>query len=230
VRYSFHGKMRFTGQSVDGYVEADTSAEAIDRLADQGIIGVHTVRRDPVHNNNHVVLADGVAMPALPSPSPGVILPRPPVAIANRAFAAPAAGSPELTSLIEKLTSLVGQVEKVLSRPIAYAAGPIRGESRVKRKVGDNEAQNAALKAIFQSNVDLRQNLSKLGSAPASSSAPAPTASAAPAVKMVESHSPDVRPTERPEKSHNPRDNGSANLMPRPIGAAHGMAVHARSA
>ena len=57
VRYSFHGKVRATGQQVDGYVEAETSTEAIDRLADQGIIGVYSVRAEPKQPRNPVLLA-----------------------------------------------------------------------------------------------------------------------------------------------------------------------------
>ncbi len=59
MRYSFHGKKRNTGETVDGFIEAANSTEAIDRLADQGIIGVYTVRPDPLPLRN--ALASGGA-------------------------------------------------------------------------------------------------------------------------------------------------------------------------
>ncbi len=56
MRYSFHGKVRATGQQVDGYVEAPSSSDAIDRLADQGIIGVYSVRPEPRAPQNAVLV------------------------------------------------------------------------------------------------------------------------------------------------------------------------------
>ncbi len=46
---------------------------------------------------------------------------------------------------------------------------PVRGEglSKIKRPGGGNEAQNAALRDIFQTNMDLRRSLEKLAVATA---------------------------------------------------------------
>ena len=57
MRYSFHGKVRANGQQVDGFVEAANATEAIDRLADRGIIGVYSVRPEPKPIKNAVRLA-----------------------------------------------------------------------------------------------------------------------------------------------------------------------------
>jgi hypothetical protein len=152
VRYAFHGKVRGTGHVVDGYVEANNSAEAIDRLADQGIIGVHTVRPDPLPVRNAIQLAG-------PNGQPGV-------GAENGNMPALPLLAPEqvLTQLVEKLSSLVGQVEGILSRPMNFSGGgaaPVRG-SRSARSMHPSTEQNAVLKAIFQTNVDLRKSLMKL--------------------------------------------------------------------
>jgi hypothetical protein len=152
VRYAFHGKVRGTGQVVDGYVEANNSAEAIDRLADQGIIGVHTVRPDPLPMRNTIQLAGANAQLPAPVDSDG-------------AHSLPLAPDQVLTQLVDKLSSLVGQVEGILSRPMHFGGGagaaPVRG-SRAARPMHPSTEQNAVLKAIFQTNVDLRKSLMKL--------------------------------------------------------------------
>jgi len=158
VRYSFHGKMRTTGQTVDGHIDAPSSSEAIDLLADQGIIGVYSVFADP--------LAPSAPKPAAPTPDM------------------------VLQALVDKLTGLVGQVETILSKPVVQyvrqsegGRGPSRRASLPQRNT--NEAQNSALKDIFQNNLELRKSLEKLANlanavrgheAQISSTAPPPAA------------------------------------------------------
>jgi hypothetical protein len=169
VRYAFHGKVRGTGQVVDGYVEANNSAEAIDRLADQGIIGVHTVRPDPLPMRNTIQLAGPNGQ--LPAPVQGY----------DGGHSLPLAPDQVLTHLVDKLTSLVGQVEGLLSRPMHFGGGgggaPVRGTRTGRQMHPSSEQQNAVLKAIFQTNVDLRKSLLKLTDV-SKTLQPAPTAEA----------------------------------------------------
>jgi hypothetical protein len=72
-----------------------------------------------------------------------------------------------LVQLVDKLTSLVGQVEKILSRPMTVGAPVRMGSASAQRHAG-NPQQNAALKAIFETNLDLRKSLEKLAHAAAS--------------------------------------------------------------
>jgi hypothetical protein len=178
VRYSFHGKVRATGQQVDGYVEAASSVEAIDRLADQGIIGVHTVRPEAKKPRNTVIFSgeemfeDEEPPKALPAPAPVAAAPAQQpiyIPVPVHAPAAPAvSGATEqvLGALVEKLSTLLGQVEKLLSRPqqIVYQSGPIRGGEGGKKRPprAVTEAQDKTLQAIFQTNMDLRKSLEKL--------------------------------------------------------------------
>ena len=198
MRYSFHGKVRATGQQVDGYVEAETSTEAIDRLADQGIIGVYSVRAEPKQPRNPVLLAGtpefersqfedpsaprNKARKALPAPPmavpylPQVPLPAPvatPVpAVAEAAPAlAPVPGVSDgvMLQLVDKLGTLIGQMQKFLDRPaqVVYATGPARegkggGGKRGASSRNISDAQNSTLKDIFQNNLDLRRSLQKL--------------------------------------------------------------------
>ena len=148
MRYAYHGKVRQSGLRVDGHIEAANSVEAIDLLADKGIIGVYTVRPDP--------------LPEVEKPKE---LPAPEPALANSDVA--------LGQIVDKLTTLIGQVEKLLTRPIQMS-GPVReggggGNPRLKRPV-TNDVQNSALRDIFQSNLDLRRSLAKLTSAAAAPS------------------------------------------------------------
>src|SRR5277367_4971238 len=100
MRYGFHGKKRGTLEPIDGYIEANSAIDAIDQLADEGVIGVQTVRQ---------------------------IHPRKPNAISfvgdfEEAIEA-SDGSTESTSevvlnqLVVKMASLVSEVEKILARP-----------------------------------------------------------------------------------------------------------------
>lgn len=136
MRYSFHGKMRATGQTVDGHIDAPTSSEAIDLLADQGIIGVYSVFADPL----------APAAPKPPAPTPDMVL----------------------QALVDKLTGLVGQVETILSKPVvqyvrqADAGGGGRARRTSLPSRNTNDAQNSALKDIFQNNLELRKSLEKL--------------------------------------------------------------------
>lgn len=145
MRYAYHGKVRQSGLRVDGHIEAAHSVEAIDLLADKGIIGVYTVRPDPLPE---------VAKPkVLPAPE-----------------GLPSTADAALGQIVEKLSTLIGQVEKLLTRPVQIS-GPIReggggGGRRLTRPV-TNDNQNSALRDIFQSNLDLRRSLAKLTSAAA---------------------------------------------------------------
>lgn len=194
MRYSFHGKVRATGQLVDGYVEAETSTEAIDRLADQGIIGVYSVRAEPKQPRNAVLVAGTPefdralyespdqprqkrrALPGPSAPMPSQLLPErvplPPLPAEPQAVAvaAPTAGVSDsaMLQLVDKLSILIGQMQKMLDRPaqVIYASGgPARegggkGGKRPSRNI--NDAQNSTLKDIFQNNLDLRRSLQKL--------------------------------------------------------------------
>jgi hypothetical protein len=208
VRYSFHGKMRFTGQPVDGFVEAPSSSDAIDRLADQGIIGVYTVRPDPLPQQNAILLSGpadpGAAMAGAASANPAGF---------SGLDLSPGPGAVVLTQLVDKLTTLVGQVEKILARPMAVYSGPVRGDgtAKAKRATGPNEAQNSALRAIFETNLDLRQSLAKLSSATAAVATTAATNAAHPAEKNVV-----VR---EPHGSRDARE--TSGMIPRPSISSH---------
>ena len=211
MRYSFHGKVRATGQQVDGYVEANSSTEAIDRLADQGIIGVHTVRPEAKKQRNAVILGtadvyEDEPPKALPAAATMVAAPAPvapqPIYIPVPTPAAGGGGEKTeqiLGQLVEKLTTLMGHVETLLSRPsqIVYQSGPARngggggaggGTKRSPRQ--GNDAQDKTLMAIFQTNMDLRKSLNKLSTvvtngvttaAPATNGSPVAAAVSAPA-------------------------------------------------
>lgn len=148
LRYAYHGKIRQTGLRVDGHIEAPNSAEAIDLLADKGIIGVYTVRPDP--------LPQAPKPKELPATERG----------SNQGPNSDAA----LGQIVDKLTTLIGQVEQLLSRPMQIA-GPIRegggGGGKRSGRPANNDVQNSALREIFQSNLDLRRSLTKLASAAA---------------------------------------------------------------
>ena len=220
MRYSFHGKVRATGQQVDGYVEAETSTEAIDRLADQGIIGVYSVRAEPKQPRNPVLLAGtpeferaqfedpanagakkrkSLPAPSMPVPyyTP-VPMPTPlappaaaePAAVAEVPAPVPGVSDGVMLQLVEKLGTLIGQMQKFLDRPaqVVYASGPARegrgggggGGSRAKSKnVSDD--QNSTLRSIFQNNLDLRRSLQKLADTVTPAPNGTPVAAEAPA-------------------------------------------------
>ena len=192
MRYSFHGKVRATGQQVDGFVEAANATQAIDRLADQGIIGVYTVRPEAKLPKNAVILS-GEADPELeeeeqrkqrrprldkphrrpaaveePAPVPVAALPAP-VPVAPPAAPVSSGTEVVLTQLVDKLGTLLVQVEKLLSRPqqVIYQSGPARGGGGgafAKKARTTSDVQNNTLRDIFQTNLDLRQSLEKLAS------------------------------------------------------------------
>jgi hypothetical protein len=201
VRYAFHGKVRATGQVVDGFVEASSSSEAIDRLADQGIIGVHTVRPDPLPPRNSILLAgqeSGQPVPQLES----------------------AVGAPEivLTSLVDKLTKLVGQVENLLSRPMQ--AMPQRGGAKAKSRSDKNnsDAQNTVLAAIFETNMDLRKSLVKLADVTATLAAPA---QAAAATKPDEGNGAPLALAQRDIANHDDASDRDSSSLNHSIGAGN---------
>jgi hypothetical protein len=145
VRYAFHGKIRATGKPIDGIIDALNSEEAFDKLADQGIIGVQTVRAIP-----------------MPARSPAM-LPGPDQAAGTAQEVSGSASEIVLTQLVDKLTSLVGQVERLVSRGgVQMVAGPARNKGATTQRHPASSAQSAALKAIFETNLDLRKSLEKL--------------------------------------------------------------------
>jgi hypothetical protein len=141
MRYAFHGKMRATGQVIDGYVEAANSEEAFNRLADQGIIGVHTVRGMPQPQPDAKDLPVAVATSPAPSTSAEVIL----------------------TQLVDRMNVLIGHVETLLTRPAAaVGVGKAQAGGKKRRAIQqDTSAQNETLRAIFQTNLELRQSIQK---------------------------------------------------------------------
>jgi hypothetical protein len=143
VRYSFHGKMRFTGQMVDGFIEAANSMQAIDMLADEGVIGVYTVCPAP-HQTKPRLSFDG-----------------------NEAQQWDLPFETEAEPLIERLTNLIGQVEQIIaSRPLL--SGPVRAQSSLARRSRSNpvvEEKSDALRSIFETNMELRQSIKQLASA-----------------------------------------------------------------
>jgi len=153
MRYSFHGKRRDTREPVDGYVEAASAIDAIDQLADEGIIGVYSVRQVFPRPKNSISVGGDL----------------------QEAFSDDAAPTADtvLTQLVAKMQSLVGEVEKMLSRPAPGPIYPARvrvaDAHRASRAAAEQE--NAVLREIFQSNLDLRRTAEKLASA----ASPAPT-------------------------------------------------------
>jgi hypothetical protein len=145
VRYSFHGKMRFTGQSVDGYIDAPNSMQAIDLLADEGVIGVYTVNPAPLSTKPRLTYS---GMEALDWSSPV---------------------ESEAEPLVDRLAALIGQVEQILaSRPMLSV--PVRSGTSSSQKSKTKpfaDEQTAALRAIFQTNLELRRSIGQLASSAA---------------------------------------------------------------
>ncbi len=125
MRYAFRGKSRATLQPISGHVEAANSESAIDKLADNGIIGVLTVRPDP--------------LPEVAAPTTDEVL----------------------AELVEKMDRLMGHVEKLMARPTVTVRDGASG-----KPIGHNGrpqlTQDAALKEILRTNLDLRKSLEKL--------------------------------------------------------------------
>jgi hypothetical protein len=154
---------------VDGYVEAPSARIAIDRLADRGIIGVYSVHPEPKPTKNAVRL-DGEPAPEEEKPAARLEAPPPPPP-------APVKTEPGaevvFASLVDKLGTLLVQVEKLLSRPapapqVIYQSGPARerfvdhGTHRPRKS--HTPEGSSTLRDIFQTNLDLRQSLEKLAS------------------------------------------------------------------
>jgi hypothetical protein len=232
VRYSFHGKVRATGQQVDGFVEASSSTEAIDRLADQGIIGVYTVRPEAKRPRNAIVLsgqewieeeepAEAPAVAAPPAPvapaAPMVAKVPRPAAAATAAAADDATANPAvLQQLVDQIQVLSAQVEKLLSRPaqVVYQSGPARGDGGGKKKSARifDDSQNSTLRDIFQNNLDLRRSLEKL--ATTSGPASGPTAvKPADGSSRENAGSRDIGPREMPKANAKPAINGREHPM-----------------
>jgi hypothetical protein len=159
VRYSFHGKVRATGQTVDGFVEAPNSTAAIDRLADRGIIGVYSVRPAP--------------KPPEEAEKPAAQLPAPPPQPSPAPVPAKSDSEVVFTTLVDKLGTLLSQVERLLEKPpqqVIYQTHnsttmtPAREASQRVRRPSPNMASNSTLRDIFLTNLDLRQSLEKLAS------------------------------------------------------------------
>jgi hypothetical protein len=146
MRYSFHGKKRGTLEPVDGYIEATSAVDAIDQLADEGIIGVQSVRQVTPRKKKSIVLhgdfeeAVEEAAGTGSAPTSEIIL----------------------NQLVAKVAMLVGDVERILSRPAALPAMPARIRvSETKQVSRFDEQQNSVLRDIFQSNLDLRRSVEK---------------------------------------------------------------------
>jgi len=154
---------------VDGYVEAPTASIAIDRLADRGIIGVYSVHPEPKPTKNAVRL-DGEPAPEEEKPVAKLEAPPPPPPQPVKIEPGPEV---VFASLVDKLGTLLVQVEKLLSRPVPppqviYQSGPARERfadhgSQRPRKTHNAEG-SSTLRDIFQTNLDLRQSLEKLAS------------------------------------------------------------------
>jgi hypothetical protein len=133
---------------------------AIDRLADRGIIGVYSVRPEPKPPKNAVRL-DGEPAPEEEKPAPRLEAPAP--------VKTESGSEVVFAQLVDKLGSLLVQVEKLLSRPpqqqvIYQSSGPARdrGDHARPRKSNVNLESSSTLRDIFQTNLDLRQSLEKL--------------------------------------------------------------------
>jgi hypothetical protein len=187
VRYSFHGKVRANGQQVDGFVEAASATEAIDRLADRGIIGVYSVRPEPKLNKNAVRLS-GEPEPEDEEPRrQQPRLPGRPSVVPKRIAAAPAVAAPPapsqvtvsspvteamLKQVLEKLNELSARVEQALARPtnVTYQSGAVRnsggayGATKKSSRI-PLDVQSSTLHDIFKNNLDLRRSLDKLADA-----------------------------------------------------------------
>jgi hypothetical protein len=134
VRYSFHGKKRFGGQTIDGFIEARNSSEAIDTLAEEGVIGVYSVHPDPLPEQPKLLIEGNSSS-----------VDRVPV-------------EDETITLLDKLSSLVNQVEHILYHQLVSAPQTKPRRSTAPKAIVLDE-QNAALRAICKDNVDLRRNL-----------------------------------------------------------------------
>ena len=226
MRYSFHGKVRSTGQQVDGFVEAETSTEAIDRLADQGIIGVYSVRAEPKQPRNAVLVAgtpefDRALLesaepgrqkrrslppppPRFPQPPAELPIIAPPAAPVPAAVAVPGVSDAVMLQLVDKLSTLVGQMQKFLDRPaqVIYQSGG-RGEGggkggkRAATSRNISDAQNSTLRDIFQNNLDLRRSLQKLADTvtPGAAAAATDGSAAVPASPVAADEEPPPPPT-----------------------------------
>ena len=153
MRYAFHGKQRGTLEAIDGYIDASSAIDAIDQLADEGIVGVYSVRQ------------------ITPRPKTSIILQGDLEQAVEEAAGPTAAPSIEviLTQLFAKMTTLVSEVEKMLSRPAA--AGPVYPArtrvSETKQLSRVTEQKGSVLQDIFQSNLDLRRSIAQAPPAPA---------------------------------------------------------------
>jgi hypothetical protein len=160
MRYAFHGKRRGTLESIDGYIDASTAIDAIDQLADEGIVGVYSVRQIIPRQKSSIILQgdleQAVEEAAGPTAAPTIEM--------------------ILTQLFAKMTTLVTEVEKILSRPAGFApAYPARTRvSETKPLSRITEQKGSVLQDIFQSNLDLRRSIAQ---APAAAQQPAPAPS-----------------------------------------------------
>ncbi len=155
MRYSFHGNRRDTQEPIDGYIEAASAIDAIDQLADEGIIGVQSVRQIFPRPKNAISFAGDFQQDVDAAAGPN---------------AAPSADI-VLTQLVAKMQSLVGEVEKILSRP-ALPAIPmhpnrirVADTQRAIRAAAAEQAEDSVLREIFQSNLELRRTAEKLAQA-----------------------------------------------------------------
>jgi hypothetical protein len=154
MRYGFHGKKRGTLEEIDGYIDANSAIDAIDQLADEGIIGVQTVRQIHPRKPNAISFVGDFEE-----------------AVEASAGTNEPASEAVLNQLVVKMASLVSEVEKILSRPSVPAPAPLPARpnrirvSEIKQPQRFDEQQDSVLKDIFQSNLDLRRSYEKQTSA-----------------------------------------------------------------
>jgi hypothetical protein len=154
MRYGFHGKKRGTLEPIDGYIEANSAIDAIDQLADEGVIGVQTVRQIHTRKPNAISFVGDFEE-----------------AIEASDGSAESTSEAVLNQLVVKMASLVSEVEKILARPEVPAPAPLPARpnrirvSEIKQPPRFNDQQNSVLSDIFQSNLELRRSFEKQTSA-----------------------------------------------------------------
>jgi hypothetical protein len=158
MRYAFHGKRRGTHEPLDGYIDASSAIDAIDQLADEGIIGVYSVRQITPRPKRSLILQGDFETAVEEESGPN---------------AAPTADV-ILTQLVNKMTSLVGEVEKMLARPAAPNYPTRNRISETKQLSRITEQKGSVLQDIFQSNLDLRRSIAQTASTPTAATSQPP--------------------------------------------------------
>ena len=155
MRYGFHGKKRGTLEPIDGYIEANSAIDAIDQLADEGIIGVQTVRQIHTRKPNAISFVGDFEE-----------------AIEASAGSTESTSAAVLNQLVVKMASLVSEVEKILARPQHSGPGPLPTArpnrirvSEIKQPSPLANGRLPFLKRYFPVNLELRRSPEKQTSA-----------------------------------------------------------------